>query len=131
MDNTLKIGKYIRQFLVEDERYNEIIGQNKTFPIIATKPDTQCPFVTYQRTNARVFYTKDGRYNNTLSVQVTILCDNYTQSIDLLCIVRDILENKSYKDEDIWIRSIKVSEVSEDFNEDVFIQQITFEIDAI
>ena len=130
MDNTLKIGKYIRQFLIEDERYNEIVGQTKTFPLIANA-DTDFPFVTYQRTNAKVMYTKDVRYENLLEVEITILCDNYPQSIDLICLVRDILEGKRYKDEEIFIRDIRVNEVSEDFNEDTFIQRISFDIDAI
>lgn len=130
MDNTLKIGKYIRQFLIEDERYNEIVGQTKTFPLIANA-ETDFPFVTYQRTNAKVKYTKDGRYENLLEVEITILCDNYPQSIDLICLVRDILEGKRYKDEEILIRDIRVNEVSEDFNEDTFIQRISFDIDAI
>lgn len=130
MDNTLKIGKYIRQFLIEDERYNEIVGQTKTFPLIANA-ETDFPFVTYQRTNAKVKYTKDGRYENLLEVEITILCDNYPQSIDLICLVRDILEGKRYKDEEIFIRDIRVNEVSEDFNEDTFIQRISFDIDAI
>ena len=130
MDNTLKIGKYIRQFLIEDERYNEIVGQTKTFPLIANA-ETDFPFVTYQRTNAKVKYTKDGRYENLLEVEITILCDNYPQSIDLICLVRDILEGKRYKDEEIFSRDIRVNEVSEDFNEDTFIQRISFDIDAI
>ena len=130
MDNTLKIGKYIRQFLVEDERYNKIVGQSKTFPLIANA-ETSFPFVVYQRTSAKVNYTKDGRYQNILAVEITIICDNYPESIDLLCLVRDILEGKRYKDEEIWIRDIKVDEVSEDFNEDTFIQRISFDIDAI
>lgn len=130
MDNTLKIGKYIRQFLIEDERYNKIVGQSKTFPLIANA-ETSFPFVVYQRTSAKVNYTKDGRYQNILAVEITIICDNYPESIDLLCLVRDILEGKRYKDEDIWIRDIKVDEVSEDFNEDTFIQRISFDIDAI
>ena len=130
MDNTLKIGKYIRQFLIEDERYNKMVGQSKTFPLIANA-ETSFPFVVYQRTSAKVNYTKDGRYQNILAVEITIICDNYPESIDLLCLVRDILEGKRYKDEDIWIRDIKVDEVSEDFNEDTFIQRISFDIDAI
>lgn len=130
MDNTLKIGKYIRQFLIEDERYNKIVGQSKTFPLIANA-ETSFPFVVYQRTSAKVNYTKDGRYQNILAVEITIICDNYPESIDLLCLVRNILEGKRYKDEDIWIRDIKVDEVSEDFNEDTFIQRISFDIDAI
>lgn len=130
MDNTLKIGKYIRQFLIEDERYNKIVGQSKTFPLIANA-ETSFPFVVYQRTSAKVNYTKDGRYQNILAVEITIICDNYPESIDLLCLVRDILEGKRYRDEDIWIRDIKVDEVSEDFNEDTFIQRISFDIDAI
>ena len=130
MDNTLKIGKYIRQFLVEDERYNKIVGQSKTFPLIANA-ETSFPFVVYQRTSAKVNYTKDGRYQNILAVEITIICDNYPESIDLLCLVRNILEGKRYKDEEIWIRDIKVDEVSEDFNEDTFIQRISFDIDAI
>lgn len=130
MDNTLKIGKYIRQFLVEDERYNKMVGQSKTFPLIANA-ETSFPFVVYQRTSAKVNYTKDGRYQNILAVEITIICDNYPESIDLLCLVRDILEGKRYRDEDIWIRDIKVDEVSEDFNEDTFIQRISFDIDAI
>lgn len=130
MDNTLKIGKYIRQFLIEDERYNKIVGQSKTFPLIANA-ETSFPFVVYQRTSAKVNYTKDGRYQNILAVEITIICDNYPESIDLLCLVRDILEGKRYRDEEIWIRDIKVDEVSEDFNEDTFIQRISFDIDAI
>lgn len=130
MDNTLKIGKYIRQFLVEDERYNKIVGQSKTFPLIANA-ETSFPFVVYQRTSAKVNYTKDGRYQNILAVEITIICDNYPESIDLLCLVRNILEGKRYKDEEIWIRDIRVDEVSEDFNEDTFIQRISFDIDAI
>lgn len=130
MDNTLKIGKYIRQFLVEDERYNKMVGQSKTFPLIANA-ETSFPFVVYQRTSAKVNYTKDGRYQNILAVEITIICDNYPESIDLLCLVRNILEGKRYKDEEIWIRDIRVDEVSEDFNEDTFIQRISFDIDAI
>lgn len=130
MDNTLKIGKYIRQFLIEDERYNKMVGQSKTFPLIANA-ETSFPFVVYQRTSAKVNYTKDGRYQNILAVEITIICDNYPESIDLLCLVRNILEGKRYKDEEIWIRDIKVDEVSEDFNEDTFIQRISFDIDAI
>lgn len=130
MDNTLKIGKYIRQFLVEDERYNKMVGQSKTFPLIANA-ETSFPFVVYQRTSAKVNYTKDGRYQNILAVEITIICDNYPESIDLLCLVRNILEGKRYKDEEIWIRDIRVAEVSEDFNEDTFIQRISFDIDAI
>lgn len=130
MDNTLKIGKYIRQFLVEDERYNKMVGQSKTFPLIANA-ETSFPFVVYQRTSAKVNYTKDGRYQNILTVEITIICDNYPESIDLLCLVRNILEGKRYKDEEIWIRDIRVDEVSEDFNEGTFIQRISFDIDAI
>jgi hypothetical protein len=46
MDNTLKIGKYIRQFLVDDQEYLKLIGPDKTFPIIAAA-DTTFPFLTY------------------------------------------------------------------------------------
>ena len=107
-----------------------MVGQSKTFPLIANA-ETSFPFVVYQRTSAKVNYTKDGRYQNILAVEITIICDNYPESIDLLCLVRNILEGKRYKDEEIWIRDIRVDEVSEDFNEDTFIQRISFDIDAI
>lgn len=58
MINTLKITKYIRKFLLDNEELKKIIGTN-IFPIVANA-NTKYPFITLQRTGVISEYQKDG-----------------------------------------------------------------------
>lgn len=128
MDNSLLIGKYIYKLLSEDDTLQKL--SSKIYPLVA-KADTTYPFVVYSRTNLYPTYCKDGVIENTLDVQVIAVSDNYVESLEVANQIRNVLELKRYKDENIFITDCRLSSVAEEFIEDAFIQKMTFTIKTI
>lgn len=97
--------------------------QDRMFPLIA-KENTKSPFIVYQRDSLEVNYCKDGVSNENATVTINIVSNSYTDSVDLAEIVRKSLELKRVDD----IKSIRLVSSSEDFVDDSYLQQLTFEI---
>ena len=53
-------------------------------------------------------YTKDMLTDNEVIFSVVVLSDDYLESLELANLVRNNLECKTYKDEDIFISRIKL-----------------------
>ena len=58
-----------------------------------------------------------------------MVSDDYVQSLEIANIIRKIFELRSYKDDKIVIKQFLISDVTESFEEDAYIQ--TLNISAI
>lgn len=121
---SLKIGKEIYSLLNGNEELTKLVG-NKIYPIIVEK-ETTFPFIVYKRTNLTPEYTKDYHLKDNVYIEITCVSDNYSESIDLVSIVRKILENK--RDLAKGITNIILESANEDFIDDAYIQTINFKI---
>lgn len=126
MNNSILIGKYIYQFLTGDTAVNAIVSGN-VFPVVADV-EVNYPFVAYMRTGINADYTKDGQSCDTVTVNIVCVADNYTASVDLANAVRAALDGKRYADDSVNIRQIKMDGATENFLDDAFVQELTFEI---
>lgn len=97
--------------------------QDRMFPLIA-KENTKNPFIVYQRESLEVNYCKDGIGNENTTVSINIVCDTYTESVELAEIVRKSLELKRIDN----IKSIRLVSSNEDFIDDSYLQELRFEI---
>ena len=129
MINTLKLTKYIRQFLLANAELMKIVSNKSIFPIVANA-NTKYPFITIQRTGVVANYTKDYHSEDIITLEVIGVTNDYSQSIDMATLIRDTLECKQYQDADINIYNIKLDSVQEEYAEEAYIQRLTFIVNA-
>ena len=126
MDNSILIGKYIYKFLSEDDNIHKKTN-NAIWPLIADS-DTKYPFIVYSNTDLTPSYDKDGVVDDSLSVQIICISNNYTEVVELANDVRNLLEFKHYKDNKINITKILVSNVGSQTVDDAYLEVLTFSI---
>lgn len=120
----IKIGEKIFGILSNSEDVTEYVGK-KIFPIVADA-STSFPFIVYKREETIYEGTKDKK-NYSPTVSIYIASETYKQSIDIADIVIDTLVD--YEDEDIDF--IKLVNSEEKFEENTFIQMLTFKIELV
>ena len=132
MDNSLKLGQYFLSFLESNSELMQLLGanrQNKIFPLIA-KEGTQYPLVIYTRESISTRYTKPtypvGGWDNTVSISYRIYSDKYDEALEIANLIRNILEGRNYKDQNIVINHVELVSCYESFVEDAFVQTLTF-----
>jgi hypothetical protein len=125
MIHSIKIGKLINARLSQDAELTSKVDNN-IFPIVAEN-GTNYPFVVYTRTGITPkTATKDGRYEDTVNFQVTVVSDSYNESVDVADIVRGLLEMAYIGDESIAATEIYMSGVTERYESEAYIQQMQF-----
>lgn len=126
MKNALSINKYINKFLTESEAVTALVEVQNIRPLILQP--TIFPYISFMHGNISSSYTKDGWYED--STEVTIICvsDDYSQTIEVAEAVRELLEEKAYKDDDIYISQIRLIGSTEDQIENVFVQRLSFDV---
>lgn len=129
MSNAINIGKLIYGTLVDNEDVFELV-QTKVFPIIAEN-DTTFPFITYSRLNvSNAIETKDGFATDSVEFNVQVADNNYERSCEIANLVRGAFENKVISNNELTIKRIRMSNISELYNEDTYVQSITFSCTA-
>ena len=116
-----KIGTTIRQLLLNDEKIKKAVGNN-IFPLIAPE-ETTGSFIIYQRDEYSKEYTKQGIYEESCVMYITVVADTYDISQKIAIDVNDLLEN--YTDN----FRIRLTDSTEDYAESKFIQVLKFNID--
>ena len=106
MTNSLLITKYIRTILNQNAELMKKIPIKRFFPIDA-KQGTKFPFAVISRTGMIDTQSKDGIYEDTVTVSIIVVDDNYYGSLDIANEIRNWLEGHSYKDETINITRMK------------------------
>ena len=127
METSLNIGKVIKDILYQDEALNNLV-KNQVFPLIAEE-NTTFPFIVYRRNSIRKASTKDYVNDEIASVDVVVASDKYSQSIEIAERVRFVLEHGGYEGENFSVDNITLSNASEQYMQNTYIQSLTFDIE--
>ena len=126
---SLQIGKAIYHLLSKDSRIKEKVG-SKIYPLIVEE-STTFPFIIYKRTNITPNYTKASyAVNESVMVDIVIASKDYIDTIELADYVRDALEGRRGNFSGIEINDIRMISADEEYIEDTFIQNLTFDINT-
>lgn len=127
MKNSLLITKYIRTILSQDTELMKKIPIKQFFPVDA-KLTTKFPFAVIIRSGMQDNSSKDGIYEDVITVSIIVVDNNYNDAIDIANEIRNWLEGHSYKDNDINIRRIRLSSSNESYYNDAFLQELDFNV---
>lgn len=127
METSLNIGKVIKDILYQDETLNTLV-KSQVFPLIAEE-NTTFPFIVYRRNSIRKASTKDYLNDEIASVDVVVASDKYAQSVEIAERVRFILEHGGYEGENFSVDNITLSNASEQYMQNTYIQTLTFDIE--
>ncbi len=126
MRNALSINKYINKFLTESETVTALVSVSNIRPLIIAP--TVFPYISFMHGNIQSSYSKDGWSEDTTEVTIICVSDDYGQTVDIATAVRELLDDKAYKDDDIYISQIRLSGATEDQIENVFVQRLSFAV---
>ena len=73
-------------------------------------------------------YSKDGWVEDRTEVTIICVSDDYGQTVEIAEAVRELLDDKAYRDDDIFISEIRLSGATEDQIENVFVQRLSFNV---
>lgn len=127
METSLNIGKVIKEILYRDEALNNLV-KNQVFPLIAEE-NTTFPFIVYRRNSIRKASTKDYVNDEIASVDVVVASDKYSQSVEIAERVRFVLERGEYEGENFSVDNISLSNASEQYMQNTYIQTLTFDVE--
>lgn len=119
-ETAISCNKHIYQLLSNDSLLTSMVGK-KIYPLIAEETVTY-PFIIFTKENANANYTKDFLTYDTVTISVAIAANNYFETVNIAERVRAILEN--YRDS--YFYNIFLDNVTEEYLEDVFLQQLQF-----
>ncbi len=121
---SLKIGKVLHDEL------RDIID---IYPVVAPA-NTSGTFAVYKRQSLGVSNTKDiYNYEEIASVEIVIVAQTYLESVEKAIDIKMYLEHlrgrfKSAKDEEILISDITLTNCSEEWSNDAYLQVMNFDI---
>lgn len=121
MMKNFKVGKDIKQLLVSDSEVQQKL-EGKIFPIVANE-GTTFPFLVYRRSAYRPQSNKDYT-DEVVSMELVILSNKYDESVDIANAVADALDRKETE----IISDIQLTNISEDYSEDTYIQKLYIDI---
>lgn len=122
---SLSAGAIIRNILVSDENVMSIA--KKVFPVVVD--NATLPYVAYRRSRLEHNPSKAG-YPGADTVQIDVNCyaSTYQESIELAEAVRVALDYAKGETEDMRMRSCRLSDASEAYEDDAFVQSLIFEV---
>ena len=117
-----KIGSEIRNVILSSAAVKNAVD-TKVFPLIANA-GTTFPFVVYRRSSYSPQSDKDV-LSESVYMEIAIICTNYEQSVSIANDVADVL--LAYESD--TIEEIKVTNISEEFISNSFVQKVNLQID--
>lgn len=120
MINTLNIGKYIYSVLNDSKDIT-----CKVYPLIADN-DAKYPFIIYRRVNLQSESSKDGYYEDSVSIEITVVSDKYSDSVDIATKIRNLLEKQSVNYDDLVINDATLSLATEEYSNNAYVQRLQF-----
>ena len=120
----LVISKHIYSALSKSADIHKAVGK-KIYPI-ATKNEVPFPFIVYERDSVTPRYDKSGASVTDSVVNVYVLSESYTESLDIAEMVIDALERKEAVYDNFEVIGAVMQGASESYTANTFVQQITF-----
>lgn len=124
----IKANKYIREILVADENITALV-KPENIKVMVLQP-TNFPFISIRRSALETQYNKDIAYEDSVTCEITVVANEYSQSMEIAQTVRDILDYKVYlnREENVRITEIRFFDCIEETVDDVFVQNLTFQL---
>lgn len=123
MLNTLEIGKYIHNILSSNAELQKL--GVKDYPLIADN-DAKFPFIVYKRNGLVSLVSKDGIYQDNVTIEIKIVSDKYATGVEIANIVRKLIQRPYAVFGDIEIDDVAINFANEDFTENAYIQTMQF-----
>lgn len=99
----------------------------KIFPVVTD--EAELPYIAYRRLSMAQDPVKHGWPGaDTVRLQVSCFTASYAEGVRLAESVRRALDGKRYRKEGIDVRSCVLSDASEDWQDDAFVQHLIFDI---
>lgn len=120
----LGISEHIHKTLSQSASLKRMIG-DKIQPIV-TKREVDFPFVVYKRDSIAIEYDKSGKATVTTTVDVYVLAETYTESVE---IAEEVIKslNRVYADYDKFsVIGASLTSANEDYVSQTYVQQLTF-----
>lgn len=117
-------GKVIYNLLSSNTGLTQYVG-TKIFPLVISE-NTELPAITYERTYSNLF-NRDS-FVSTSTFDISVLSDSYSESISVAEKVHEILNDYSGNNSNFNVKSIRNLNGNETFNDNIFIQRMTFEV---
>jgi hypothetical protein len=122
----IDINKTIYYILMNDSTLTGLT--TSIFPLIIPE-NTALPCIVYER-QANVNYTKFGTVDFDNTIDITVLSDSYSNSIDIAKAIYNALNGYTGTINDTTIVDTRLNSINETFAEDSFIQKLTFSLKA-
>ena len=122
--NFLGISEHVHKTLSQSASLKRMIG-DKIHPIV-TKREVDFPFVVYKRDSIAPEYDKSGKATVTTTVNVYVLAETYTESVE---IAEEVIKslNRVYADYDKFsVIGASLTSANEDYVSQTYVQQLTF-----
>lgn len=115
MIDSLNLGKYVYSSLKEIT--------NSVYPLVADN-NAKYPFIVYRRNNLSSMANKDGYYEDTVVMEIVVVTDTYSKSIELISEVRKCLEHLEVEYDGMSISDSYITSATEEYSNNAFIQKI-------
>ena len=123
----ISINKYICSILKNNTNLLNYVVSNNIVSLYINP--TEFPFISIMRNSITPRYVKEGLQEDNVLVQIDIISDDYENSITIAEIVRDILENRQFINNDgTHIDNITLSNISESYLDNSYVQTLEFNI---
>lgn len=119
-ETAISTNKHIYQLLRSDSGLTAMVG-DKIYPLVAEE-SVSYPFVIFTKESLEGNYNKDLLLYDSATISVVVAAANYFETVQIAERIRAILEN--YRDG--YFLSILLDNVTEEFIEDAYIQQLQF-----
>ena len=122
----LEIGALIKRLLADMSINDRLKG--RIYPVVAEQK-TPFSFVTYKRSGVVLESDKDVSYRyGMISVDIIIVGSSYSQSLDIASAIVDEMPDYPMNLDGFDISDIKLANAVEDFQDEAYIQALTFNI---
>lgn len=113
MINSLLVGEVIHNILTNDAEVLKYVKSENIFPLVSDE-GTSFPFIVFGRDGIQVNYqSKDGPLEDYVTIHFYICATEYSESCYIANAVRNALEMKHGRSEDINITQIHLENASE------------------
>lgn len=123
--SSLSAGSIVYDLLVSSEAVRAIT--TTIFPV--AKEEAQLPYISYARKALRHEAVKGSSAccgADTIEIDVNCYASDYATSVELAEAVRSALDYQSYEGDEVSMRSCTLSNASEYWECDAFVQSLTF-----
>lgn len=125
MTNSILIGKVIYSKLISNQLIADIV-KDRVFPVIAEQTTT-FPFIIYYRVSiSNNLYNKDGSVEDTVVYSITVVSTNYNESAELANEIRKIFDKKQITNDIMRITDSRLIEIDESYEDNSYVQKLTF-----